>query len=84
MEEKDLVRRKDISLYLKSERQLVPILHVIGDHQENNKWVFISCKRDLHFVGIRCKIKTTGVGLGVFPLNSSAPEGGKVKPITWK
>lgn len=70
--------------YLKSKRQLVPMLHIVGDHQEKNKWVFISCKRDLHLVGIGCKIKAAGVVLGVFHLSGSAPEGGKVKPITWK
>lgn len=60
------------------------MLHIVGDHLEKNKWVFIGCKKELHLVGIRCKIKTAGVVLGIFHLSDSAPEGGKVKPITWK
>lgn len=39
-------------LYLKCDRRLVLMLHIAGDHQEKNKWVFISCKINLYLVRI--------------------------------
>lgn len=60
------------------------MLHIVKRSPRERFLLLISCKRDSHFLGIRCNIKTAGIVFRVFHVSDSGPEGEKVKPTTLK